>query len=292
MARPLRIEFAGALYHVTSRGNARGDIYLDEQDRRRFLSFVAETCERTGWSCYAYCLMTNHYHLLLQTPSANLSSGMRQLNAGYSQAFNRAHGRSGHVLQGRYSAIHVERESHLLEVARYVVLNPVRAGLVSAAVDWPWSSYRATVGAAPAPAWLAVDAILAAFSGTPERAIERYRNFVAEGRHVPRLSSRLRQQVFLGSAEFVERLRERIDRSRSVSQVPRAQLAHPLSWYADRFQDRRVAMARANLSGDHSQSEIARHFGVHNSTVSRAVSWAKTGGEDLSFYRGMRQFKT
>jgi REP element-mobilizing transposase RayT len=279
MARPLRIEFEGALYHVTSRGNACGDIFLDDRDRRRFLGLMGEVCEQTGWQCYAYCLMTNHYHLLIQTPRANLAAGMRQLNGRYSQAFNRSHERVGHVLQGRYFAIHVDREAHLLEVCRYVVLNPVRAALVTSPADWPWSSYRATIRAAPAPPWLAVEATLAGFGSNAASAIERYRAFVAAGRDVPRLSSSVTQQVFLGSAAFVDQLRTRIGDSRDLSQVPRAQVARPLDWYASQFPHRDLAMARANLSGDHSQADIARHFGVHRSTVSRAISAARSAAK-------------
>ena len=141
MARPLRIEFEGALYHVTSRGNARQAIFLDDEDRERFLERLGKVVDRFGWLCHAYCLMTNHYHLLLETPAANLSRGMQLLNGTFTQAFNRRHGRVGHVLQGRFKGILVEKESHLLELARYVVLNPVRAGVVRHPREYGWSSY-------------------------------------------------------------------------------------------------------------------------------------------------------
>lgn len=111
-----------------------------------FLEVLSEVCERFNWECHAYCLMSNHYHLLIETPDANLSQGMRQLNGVYTQRFNRVHGRVGHVFQGRYKGILVEKDSYLLELARYIVLNPVRAGMVRSAKDWPWSSYRATCG--------------------------------------------------------------------------------------------------------------------------------------------------
>ena len=112
MARPLRLEFAGALYHVTSRGDRRDDIYEDDADRTNFLSVLTDVCETYNWVCHAYCQMSNHYHLLIETPDANLSKGMRQLNGVYTQWFNRAHGRVGHVFQGRYKAILVEKESY------------------------------------------------------------------------------------------------------------------------------------------------------------------------------------
>jgi len=161
MARPLRIEFPGAVYHITSRGNALQDIYVDDADREAFLDVLTRVVERFHWLCHAYCLMGNHYHLLVETLEPTLSRGMRQLNGVYTQRFNRRHGRAGHLFGGRFKAILVEREAYLLELCRYVVLNPVRAGLVRAAKDWPWSSYRATAGLAEAPPFLTVDWILA-----------------------------------------------------------------------------------------------------------------------------------
>ncbi|MFT6915583.1 MAG: putative transposase [Motiliproteus sp.] len=148
MARPLRLEFAGALYHVTSRGDRREDIYENDNDRDEFLSVLAAVCETYNWVCHAYCLMSNHYHLLIETPDANLSKGMRQLNGVYTQRYNHSHGRVGHVFQGRYKAILVEKENYLIDLSRHIVLNPVRAAMVFTAGDWPWSSYRATAGLA------------------------------------------------------------------------------------------------------------------------------------------------
>ena len=130
MARPLRIEYAGALYHVTARGNAQGDIYLCDDDRLEFLSLLANGCQRHEWLCHAYCLMDNHYHLLIETQAATLSKGMKYLNGTYTQAFNRRHKRVGHVFQGRYKAVLVEKEAYLVELSRYIVLNPVRARMV------------------------------------------------------------------------------------------------------------------------------------------------------------------
>ena len=130
MSRPLRIEFAGGLYHVTSRGDGREAIFLTEEDKRLFLSVLSEVVRDFNWAVHAYCLMDNHYHFLIETPDGNLSKGMRQLNGVYTQRFNRQHGRVGHVFQGRYKAIIVQKESYLLELARYVVLKPVRARMV------------------------------------------------------------------------------------------------------------------------------------------------------------------
>ena len=126
MARPLRIELSGGLYHVTSRGDRRENIYFSEDDRRAWLEVFGQVCERFNWVCHAYCQMTNHYHIVVETPEGNLSQGMRQLNGVYTQLVNRAHGRVGHVFQGRFKGILVEKDAYLLELSRYVVLNPVR----------------------------------------------------------------------------------------------------------------------------------------------------------------------
>src|SRR3972149_4573760 len=163
MARPLRIEYPGALYHVTARGNAREAIFRDDPDRGAFLVILGRVVERYNWLCHAYCLMGNHYHLLVETPDGDLSKGMRQLNGLYTQRSNRRHRRVGHIFQGRYKAILVDKDSYLLELCRYIVLNPVRAHLVKSVERWPWSSYRATVGERAAPAWLSTEALLAQF---------------------------------------------------------------------------------------------------------------------------------
>ena len=149
MARPLRIEYPGAIYHVTSRGNARSTIFDDDEDRWRFLDILSTVVKRHRWLCHAYCLMGNHYHLLIETPEANLARGMRQLNGIVTQSHNRFHNRSGHLFQGRYKAILVDKENYLLELCRYIVLNPVAAGMVKAPENWPWSSFFADGGPGP-----------------------------------------------------------------------------------------------------------------------------------------------
>ena len=139
MARPLRLEFAGGLYHVTSRGERREDIFTGDEDRLAWRGIFADVCERFNWVCHAYCLMSNHYHIVVETVEGNLAQEMRQLNGVYTQYVNRTHARVGHVFQGRYKAIQDEKDAYLLELSRYVVLNPVRAGMVARAEDWQWS---------------------------------------------------------------------------------------------------------------------------------------------------------
>jgi putative transposase len=225
MARPLRLEHAGALWHVTSRGNERQPIFRDDVDRRSLLERLAENVEDFSWRLHAYVLMGNHYHLLLETPEPNLSRGMHRLNAAYSQRFNRRHERVGHLFQGRFKAILVEKERHLLELVRYVVLNPVRAGLVRDPAAWPWSNYCATAGLTATPPWLDTEWTVSQF-GSGLDARRSYREFVAAG--TVRLEmpwARVAGQLFLGGEEFKERLRHRMETIEISSEVPREQTA-------------------------------------------------------------------
>jgi putative transposase len=273
VSRPLRLEFAGALYHVTSRGDGRDDIYFNDDDRRAWLKVLAQTCQRFNWRVQSWCQMSNHYHLLLETPEGNLSEGMRQLNGVYTQHVNRTHQRVGHVFQGRYKAVLVERESHLLELARYVVLNPVRAGMVADAAAWPWSSYATMLGREPVPGWLEVDALLLMFGRERAPAVSAYVDFVRAGVGLPSVWEGLRGQLYLGSDEFMAQMQARVQAAGALVEVPRLQrrpVAKPLADY-EAGHSRHQAMALAYASGDHSMQAIARHFGVHYATVSRAV---------------------
>jgi putative transposase len=274
MARPLRIEFAGALYHVTSRGDGREPVYLRDEDRELWLEVLARACERFNWRVHAYCQMGNHYHLLVETPDGNLARGMRQLNGVYTQRFNQAHERVGHVFQGRYKAILVQKDAYLLELSRYVALNPVRARMVREAGDWPWSNYRATAGLAPTPRWLETDWILAALGECFQGGQSGYRRFVAEGKGQPSPWEELKNQIFLGSEAFVEEIRRQVDGSRRLSEVPKTQrrpMARPLAWYFQRYRDRDRAILEALRNGGYGMREIGEHLGVHYSTISRIV---------------------
>jgi REP element-mobilizing transposase RayT len=272
MPRPLRLELAGGFYHVTSRGDGREDIYLSDADRLLWLDVMGEVCTRFHWVCHSWCQMTNHYHLLIETPEANLAQGMRQLNGVYTQRFNRRHGRVGHVFQGRYKAILVERDRYLLELARYVVLNPLRAGMVERLDDWPWSSYLATCGQTAAHDWLSTAWLLAQFGQSRDVAIGKYVEFVQTGVQQPSVWTQLQGQIYLGSEPFVQEMQVRTG-AMELDEVPRAQrrgLIQPLAELAGLY-PRDEAMARAYLSGQHTLAAIARYFGVHYSTVSRVV---------------------
>src|SRR5258706_3285264 len=178
MARPLRIEFEAALYHLTSRGNERRNIFRSDRDRKAFLTFLGAAARRFGWSVTAWVLMTNHYHLVVQTHKPNLSRGMHWLNSVYAGWFNRVHKRRGHLFEGRFKAFLIDKETYFAEVLRYVVLNPVRASMVERPEDYKWSSYRATGGLDKAPDWLDVDAALLSFGGDMETGHANYLEFV------------------------------------------------------------------------------------------------------------------
>jgi putative transposase len=277
MARPLRIEFPGALYHVTSRGNARRKIFLDDEDRQSFLDTLAWVVARFGWICHAYCLMDNHFHLLIETPEPNLSRGMRQLNGVYTQGFNRRHRKAGHLFQGRFKAILVERDSYLLELARYVVLNPARAKMVKVPQRYAWSSYRPTVGLDPVPAGLSIHGLLSLFAKTKPVARKRYAAFVQAGVGQPSPWPALKGQVLLGSEAFIEKMAPQLKASETVAEIPKRQrrlhrppLKRLLAEMGSK-EARDQAMARAYLEHGYTLAEIGREVGLHYATISRIV---------------------
>jgi len=282
MSRPLRLQFPGALYHITSRGDGREPIYLGDSDRTVFLTILSHVCERYDWSCHSYCLMTNHYHLLMETHEPTLSRGMRHLNGVYTQRFNRAHARVGHVYQGRYSAVLVQKERHLLEVLRYIVLNPVRAGVVSRVRDWRWSSYRAAIGLVPSPPWLLTDRLAAIF-GSGAEGRRQFTRFVQDGVEGPSCWRNLKGQIYLGDSAFVSELQERIAADMvGTSEVPEVQRRHaPSERWEEHYHvyrtraDRDRAIVDAFMSGGNTMRAIGERFGIHYSRVSRIISNAE-----------------
>jgi putative transposase len=226
MARPLRIEFADALYHVTSRGNERRSIFRTNRDRQTFLLFLGMAARRFRWSVTAWTLMTNHYHLVFQTLEPNLSRGMQWLNSAYANWYNRIHGRCGHLFQGRFKALLIEKEAYFAEVLRYVVLNPVRANMCERPEQYRWSSYRATAGLEIAPDWLDVDTVHNLFGPDHEPAQAAYREFVlAKIGCEDRLWERLTNQLYLGTEAWVETMREKVETKPRSTDHPRTQRA-------------------------------------------------------------------
>ncbi|WP_247682600.1 transposase [Pseudoalteromonas sp. MMG013] len=279
MARPLRLEFAGALYHVTSRGNERKPIYLEPADFDLFLAQLERVCERFNWYIHAYCLMTNHYHLLVETLEANISAGMRQLNGVYTQSFNRAHCRVGHLFQGRFKSILVDKDEYLLELNRYIVLNPIRANMVETLEQWPWSSWHCVMGLSDAPNWLDVDSLLRHFSTNRQLARSRFAEFVVNGTGI-NLWQNITNQVFLGSDAFVQRFLSNEEMLKAdLSEVPKKQVrakALTLRQYEQTSRNRNEAIQQAYSSGHYSQKELGEFFNLHYSRISRIIAKGKT----------------
>ena len=274
MSRPLRLECPDALYHLTSRGDRREDIYEDDTDRRNFLEVLSSVIEQFNWECYAYCLMSNHYHLLVQTPEANLSKGMRQLNGVYTQAYNRRHNKTGHLFQGRYKSILVDEESYLLELSRYIVLNPVKAGMVERVDQWKWSSYQATVNEAVAPEWLAIDYLLSQFSVQRKTAIRKYKTFVQDGLKRGSIWSELNNQIYLGDQDFINRVQQNLGENKKDLQIPKIQkrsIAKSLQEYEKTSRSRDEAIVKAYASGAYSYQMLGDYFDLHFTHIGKIV---------------------
>ena len=281
MARPLRIEFPGAVYHLTSRGNARNNIYLDDYDRQRFLKILANVIDRYNWLCHAFCLMDNHYHLLIETPDPNLSMGMRQLNGVYTQGFNRIHNRVGHVFQGRYKAILVEKDEHLLELCRYIVLNPLRAGMTKTVKDWKWSSYQATASPTNPHTFLTVDWVLGQFAVIKPKARKAYKAFITDGLEEAEESpwQKLVGQIVFGGDKFAARIQKRISQAKEIDEIPRSQrfLGRPLleTIFVDQENQtkstRNKLIIKAHIEYGYTLKAIANQLKIHYTTVSKIL---------------------
>lgn len=273
MGRPLRLEFAGAIYHVTSRGDRQEAIFRNDGDRHAWQTILASVCKRFRWVVHAFCQMGNHYHLVVETLDGNLARGMRQLNGEFTRRFNFRNATVGHLFQGRYHAILVQRQAYLLELSRYVVLNPVRAGMVATPDAWPWSSYAITCCDAPAPEWLSTDWLLNQFGVQRADAIHAYREFVSDGFGRPSPLLNTRHNLVLGDDDFVKRLHDGealVDKT-ETSRSQKKGVALALHEYRRSFANPAQAMATAYLDGAYTMAEVATHFAVHYRTVSRAV---------------------
>ncbi len=278
MARPLRLEFSGAVYHITSRGDRQEDIFLIDDDRTLFVDILGQVCTRMHWICHAYCLLDNHYHLVIETPKPNLSRGMRQLNGVYTQTFNRRHDRVGHVFQGRYKAILVDKDRFLQEVCRHVALNPLRIGKVRSPAHWRWSHYRALMGKIDCPEWLDCDRLLQPFGKQRKRAREIYIQYVKKGKSQPSIWKYLQSQIFLGDEAFIKRMQRKLiakrKRGEDLSEIPKAQREpppKPLEYYEKRYRNRNRAIVAAYLAGQYTLKTVGDYFGLHYTTVSRIV---------------------
>jgi putative transposase len=278
MARPLRIEYPGAIYHITSRGNAKRNIFLNNHDRNNFLKILNNVVERFNWLVHCYCLMNNHYHLVIETPDGNLSRGMRQLNGVYTQKFNYWHNNVGHIFQGRYKSILVDKDNYLIEVCRYVVLNPVRAALVNDPTEWYWSSYRATAGYEKPRKFLTVNWILGQFSSKKTVAERDYMKFIKEGIRDNKLWKKLAGNVVFGNKDFVEKISQFIKPKEKIKEIPRSQRYISRPSIDELFKNKeridkkslRLLIKKAYYYG-YTMKQIAERLEIHYATVSRAL---------------------
>lgn len=279
MARPLRIEFPGAVYHITSRGNERKAIFCNDHDREAFLNTLHRVTVRYNWLCHTYCLMDNHYHLIIETPDANLSIGMRQLNGVYTQMFNKHHERVGHLFQGRFKGVVVQKDSHLLEACRYVVLNPARAKIVENPCQWKWSSYLATAGLLKAHPCLTVNWILGQFALKRKEAESAYRKFVKEGIMTDSIWKDLKAQSLLGEGDFVEKLMGHVKGRQHIVEIPKSQrfmhrpalesLFNKNATKDRSYRDELIIKAVEEYG--YKQKEIADHLNMHFTSISRIM---------------------
>ena len=282
MPRKPRFEVPGAIYHINHRGNHQEYIYRDNDDRKLFLKLLKATIERMNWTCHAYCLMGNHYHLLIEIPEGILSRGMAWLNSVYTQKFNRKYEITGHLFQGRFKSKPVEDNMQFLMAARYIVRNPLEANIVESAEQWPWSSYRATVGKITPPEYLFVDDILSCLSNSRQSAHCFFQELV----HMDLKESddqiiRLFQKVYAEQREpvFPKRIRPMLDMRNSLGPVPRNQriLSRPEleelfdgNEYGDLETRNRIILDAFKLYA-YTQSEIAAFLELERSTISKVI---------------------
>jgi REP element-mobilizing transposase RayT len=293
MARQLRVEFENAFYHITSRGNQRDKIFYDAADRERFLEILTRTKERYGFLLHAYALMDNHYHLLMETAKANLSQIMQNINTSYTVYVNRKYQRSGHLLQGRFKGIIVDKDRYLIALSRYIHLNPVRAKLVKRPVDYIWTSYRAFIDQKVENSLVDIEETLSYFSKRRNRAVRGYREFVeGDEEKDENPLAKIEAGILLGEGAFKGKVLRLIERMKVDEEIPQMQRlrkrvsidavikACQLFYGKNRKalvervrgnEGRQVAIYLAKILSGEKGKEIGRHFGIKGPAVSDAI---------------------
>lgn len=278
MSRPIRIEFPGALYHVSNHGSLQRSIVLLEADRKAFLETLGLVVKRFSWLLHSYVLLGDHYHLIVETPKPNLSKGMRQLNGVYTQYFNRTHQQEGTLFQGRFKGVLFEKDGYLLDLCRHVVLNPVRVGRSSSADKYRWSSHRAMAGLVKPPDFLHTDSVLAHFGKQGRETQRKYRQYVKDGVRQPSPLKQRSDQILLGGRDFrnemkallngeklVRRGPKRVTRRRSLNVIFKDVSTKPRIL-------RNQLIKKAHIDHTYTLMEIGNHLGLHYTTISKVVN--------------------
>ncbi len=281
MARRLRLEFPGGLYHVFSRGNCKNSIFIDDSDRRMFLSILARTITMYNWICHAFCLMGNHYHLIIETPDGNLSIGMKYLNGVYTQKFNYLHKKSGHVFQGRFNSKLIDKQNYLITLSAYVVTNPVKEGFVPLPEEWPWSSYAPTMGLRPKPHFLTCDFILGEFGTSIQTARAGYMRFVRAITKNDLGIDDLAKGSLIGSTEFMMKYGPILDGNESIKEIQSNERLSNRPTLDALFKGitkkapRNEKISEAFLSHGYKMIEIARFLNLDHTTICKVINKAK-----------------
>lgn len=278
MSRPVRIEFPGAVYHVTSKGKDGQVVFRDDEDRGVFLNVVDNVVERYGWLVHSYVLMSDHYHMVIEVPDANLSKGMRQLNGVYTQHVNRRHGQEGSIFQGRFKSILIEKKVYLLPVCRHVVTNPSRDDQSENFSTYKWSSYRALAGQVKTPGYLHAEDVLGHFGKRTKDAQRKYRDYIKSGINAESPMVRRTNQVLLGSPRFLNEMQPILQGERLSKRGPKAaKRRRSLNAMFKRVdektrQERNDLIKRAHLDFGYTLMEIGDHLGLHYTTVSKVIN--------------------
>ncbi len=275
MARPIRVQYPGAFYHIMTRGNERSNIFNVVEDYQDFLLVLFNTIKRYNWDCYAYCLMPNHYHLLIKTNEANLSIGMRQLNGSYTQNFNIRNKRVGHLFQGRFKSILVEEENYKYQLIRYIALNPLRSNIVDRIEDWRWNSCLEVMGKIAATGCVNKRETLSNFDQDENRAKGLFLDYLMSKTEEDGLSS-LKGGVVLGSAGFIEKIRGYLKLRESEREIPVKERLFCGPTLEELFTEgvttrevRNRKIYEAHVGYGYLLSEVANYLGIHYTTISR-----------------------
>jgi len=278
MSRPIRIEFPGALYHVSNQASAQSSIVLVDADRRAFLDTLGLVVQRFHWRLHSYVLMHDHYHLIVETPKPNLSKGMRQLNGVYTQYFNRAHQQEGTLFQGRFKGILFERENYLLDLCRHVVLNPVRTGRTSSVEKYRWSSHRAMAGLVKKPNYLHTESVLSHFGKRGREPQRKYRQYVRDGVKQPSPLEQRSHQILLGGRDFKAEMQALLNGEKLIKRGPgRAPRRRSLNSIFKNVETkprslRNELIKKAHIDHTYTLLEIGNHLGLHYTTVSKVIN--------------------